>query len=85
MVGLIWMPSWPSRMMPCETVFATSVDRKAPTTFRTAEMSTAVRGFRAPVATEVAMAFAVSWKPFVKSNTRATTITSTTVTRTSMR
>ncbi|WP_420364209.1 hypothetical protein AABM26_05600 [Curtobacterium aetherium] len=37
------------------------------------------------MATEVAMAFAVSWNPFVKSNTRATTITSTTMTRTSMR
>ncbi len=56
------MPSWPSRMMPCETVLATSVERNAPTTLRTAEMSTAVRGLRAPVATEVAMAFAVSWE-----------------------
>ncbi|WP_258369788.1 hypothetical protein [Curtobacterium sp. MCPF17_003] len=37
------------------------------------------------MATDVAMAFAVSWKPFVKSNTRATTITSVTMTMTSMR
>ena len=28
-----------------------------------------------PLATEVAIAFAASWKPFVKSNSRATAMT----------
>ena len=38
---------------------------------------TASRGESACVETEVATAFAVSWKPFVKSNPRATTTTTT--------
>ena len=38
-------------------------------------MVTAVNGFRAPVAMEVAIALAVSWKPLVKSKARAVTIT----------
>ena len=48
--------------MPPEIVLATSVDRKAPTTLSTAAINTAVRGRSAPVATEVAIAFALSWK-----------------------
>jgi hypothetical protein len=43
-----------------EIVLATSVDRNAPATFSTAAMSTAAFGFSAPVATEVAIAFALS-------------------------
>jgi hypothetical protein len=39
----------------------------APVKFRTAEIITATLGFSAPVAIDVAIAFAVSWKPFVKS------------------
>ena len=62
-------------------VFATSVERNAPTRFKVPAAITAVFGFRAPVAIEVAMALAVSWKPFVKSNVRATTITRPTTTR----
>src|SRR5699024_9926876 len=41
--------------------------------------ATAVLGLRAPVAMGVAMAFAVSWKPFVKSKKSASAMTSTTV------
>lgn len=61
--------------MPLEIVLATSTDRNAPTRLSTADMATAVLGFRAPVEMVVAIALAVSWKPFVKSNTRAVTIT----------
>ncbi|GAB3656190.1 hypothetical protein GCM10028832_39730 [Streptomyces sparsus] len=38
-------------------------------------MATAALGFIAPVEMVVAMALAVSWNPFVKSNTKAVTIT----------
>lgn len=61
--------------MPLEIVLATSTDRNAPTRLSAADMATAVLGFRAPVEMVVAIALAVSWKPFVKSNTRAVTIT----------
>ena len=61
--------------MPPEMVLATSVDRKAPATFSTAAISTATFGFNAPVATEVAIALALSWKPLVKSKNRAVMIT----------
>ena len=67
-----------SLMMPPEMVLATSVDRKAPIRLSVPAAITAVLGFRAPVAIEVAMAFAVSWKPFVKSKTSAVAITRTT-------
>lgn len=67
------MPS--SLMRPPEIVLATSTERNAPTRFSTADMATAVLGLRAPVEMVVAIALAVSWKPFVKSNTRAVTIT----------
>ena len=70
-----------SLMMPPEMVFATSVDKNAPTRLSVPAAITAVFGFSAPVAIEVAMAFAVSWKPFVKSNVNATAITSTTTTK----
>ena len=63
---------------PPEIVLATSVDRNAPMTLSTAASSTAVRGVRAPVATEVAIALALSWKPLVKSNISAVTTTTTT-------
>ncbi len=42
---------------------------------RAAEIATAVKGFSAPVAMEVAIALAVSWKPLVKSKARAVTTT----------
>jgi hypothetical protein len=46
--------------MPPEIVLATSVERKAPTRFRTPLIRTAVFGLSAPVAMDVAIAFAVS-------------------------
>ena len=69
----------PSVTRPLEIVFATSTERNAPTTLRTPAMRTATLGVRAPVAIDVAMAFAVSWKPLVKSNASAVTITTMTI------
>ena len=66
--------------MPLATVAATSREMKAPTKFRTAATATAIFGRSAPVAMVVAIAFAVSWKPFVKSKPSATMTTSTTMT-----
>ena len=60
-------------MIPLPTVFATAVVTNAPARFATAAISTASRGDSARVETLVATAFAVSWKPFVKSNASATT------------
>src|SRR5438270_8290871 len=57
--------------IPLPTVEATAVPVKAPTMLRTPAMSTAVPGANTRVATEVAMALAVSWKPLMKSKTRA--------------
>jgi hypothetical protein len=51
------------------------IEINAPARFPTAEIATATRGLNAPVAIDVAIAFAVSWNPFVKSNASATTIT----------
>ena len=42
------------------TVNATSIDKNAPSRFKTADRSTAALGFSAPVATDVAIALAVS-------------------------
>ena len=67
-----------SLTMPPEMVFATSVDRNAPATFSTAAISTATFGLSAPVATEVAIALAESWKPLVKSKNNAVMITNET-------
>ena len=60
-------------------VLETSVDRQAPITLSTAATRTARLGVKAPVATDVAMALDESWKPLVKSKTRA--VTTTTITR----
>src|SRR5437762_2178806 len=57
--------------MPFPTVAATAVPVNAPTRLRTPAMSTAVPGASTRVATEVAMALAVSWKPLIKSKMRA--------------
>ncbi len=59
------------RTMALVTVSATSTDRNAPARFNAAHNSTATRGLSAPVAMEVAMALAVSWKPLVKSKANA--------------
>src|SRR3954462_12306947 len=68
-----------SSTSPPEIVFATWTDRNAPTRLRQPAIATATLGRSAPVAIEVAMAFAVSWKPFVKSKINAVRTTMTTV------
>ena len=69
-------------MMPLPTVVATAVVTNAPARFAIEAIRTASRGDNARVETEVATAFAVSWKPFVKSKTSATTtVTTSSVTR----
>ena len=62
------------------TVSATCTDKNAPTRLSTADSATAVLGRRAPVAMDVAIALAVSWNPFVKSNASAVATTSTRMT-----
>ena len=51
--------------MTLPTVLATSCPRSAPAKFITAASDRATRGVSARVETEVAIAFAASWKPFV--------------------
>ncbi len=63
--------------MSCPIVRATFVVTSAPAKFIAAASVTAARGERARVETEVATAFAVSWKPLVKSKNSATTTTTT--------
>ena len=67
------LESW-TRSTEVVTVMATSTERNAPTRFSRPASTTAVLGFRAPVAIEVAMALPVSWKPLVKSNASAVAI-----------
>jgi len=62
---------------PIPTVLATAVPDNAPTKFNIVAIATAALGVKALVDTEVAIAVAVSWKPFIKSNTSARTITQT--------
>src|SRR5690606_35847903 len=52
-------------MMPLPMVLATLVPRNAPARLATAAIASAMRGVRARVDTDVAMAFAASWKPLV--------------------
>ena len=66
---------------PFAKFLATAVVTNAPARFATDAISTATRGVTARVLTDVAIAFAVSWKPLVKSNPSA--ITTTTTSRTS--
>jgi hypothetical protein len=61
--------------MPLAIVAATASDRNAPRKFSDAASATAMRGPSARVEIIVAIALAVSWKPFVKSNARPTAIT----------
>ena len=56
---------------------ATAVDTKAPAKLAIAATPTATRGGSARVETVVATAFAVSWKPLVKSKMRAMAMTAT--------
>lgn len=67
-----------SSTRPLEIVVATAVEMNAPTRLSTADTVTATLGLSAPVAMDVAIALAVSWKPLVKSNTNAVMITTTT-------
>ena len=70
----------PASTMPPATVAATLSEMNAPTKFRIAAMVTATFGLSAPVAIVVAIAFAVSWKPFVKSKLSAAATTRPTMT-----
>jgi hypothetical protein len=63
--------------IPVAIVVATLIERKAPMRFMSAARPTATRGRSAPVAMEVAIALAVSWKPLVKSKASAVTTTMT--------
>jgi hypothetical protein len=69
--------------IPLATVAATANETKAPAKLRTAALSTASLGDKARVETLVAIEFAVSWKPFVKSKKSATATTATSVSSTS--
>ena len=57
--------------IPVAMVVATLIERKAPIRFMSAATPTAMRGRNAPLAIDVAIALAVSWKPLVKSNASA--------------
>ena len=82
-------PTSPARMtlsviasgltIPFAIVAATANEANAPAKLRIAARITAVRGVSARVETLVAIAFAVSWKPFVKSKKSATMTTATRV------
>jgi hypothetical protein len=65
--------------IPVAIVAATSIETNAPRKLRTAALSTATRGESARVETLVAIEFAVSWKPLVKSKNRATATTVTSI------
>src|SRR5688572_9728315 len=56
---------------PPVMVLATAWPVSAPTKLRTAAIPIAAAGLRTRVATTVAMALAVSWKPFMKSKATA--------------
>ena len=61
--------------MPEPIVLATSVPSIAPTRFMIAAIIKATFGVHALVDTDVAIALAASWKPFVKSNPNARIMT----------
>src|SRR6185295_3720028 len=66
-------------IIPLPMVLATLVPRtKAATKLKNAAQATALWGERTRVETTVAMEFAASWKPFRKSNVRATRMMKTT-------
>jgi hypothetical protein len=60
---------------PAPTILATAVPDNAPTIFSTAAIDTATLGDKTLVETEVAIALAESWKPFMKSNATARAMT----------
>ena len=59
-----WCPS-PGSTMPEPIVLATPSPSRAPIRLKTAAIASATRGVSAPVETDVAIAFAASWKPLV--------------------
>src|SRR4029453_2884236 len=64
-----------SRTMPWPIVWATAVPkRKTARKLKVAAQYTATRGVSTRVETTVAMAFAASWKPLIKSKVKATPI-----------
>src|SRR5688572_29400314 len=70
-------------MMPLPTVAATLCSNTAnANTLKNAAQSTACQGLSTPVDTTVAMEFAASWKPFMKSNASASSTRKTSVSET---
>ena len=65
--------SWST--IPFAIVAATAIETNAPAKLSTAALATAARGLSARVETLVAIEFAVSWKPLVKSKNSATPTT----------
>ncbi|MBS1163829.1 MAG: hypothetical protein H6R03_1725, partial [Burkholderiaceae bacterium] len=69
----------PGSTMPLPTVAATfSSKKRMATTLKKAAKATAWCGLRTPVETTVAIELAASWKPFMKSNSSASTTSITT-------
>ena len=65
--------------MPLPTVAATfNWNTAIATTLKNAANTTACCGLRTPVETTVAIEFAASWNPFMKSNSTASTTSSAT-------
>src|SRR4051812_44300990 len=62
-------------MLP--TVLATFTETSEPARLKTAARANAARGVSARVETDVAIAFAASWNPLVKSNPSATKMRTT--------
>src|SRR5919199_2302518 len=70
--------------MPLPTVVATAVPESAPRKLSTPAISTARPGDSTRVATDVAMALAVSWKPLMKSNVSPSAMIRTSSSRSSV-
>src|SRR5574341_557901 len=70
--------TWDGSTIPLPIVVATWVEMSAPAKFSPAAIRIALRIERARVEMQVAMALAVSWKPLMKSNASAETVTSAT-------
>ena len=78
-----WLSTKPGSMMPLPTVAATlRWKKKMATTLKNAAHNTACQGLSTPVDTTVAMEFAASWKPFMKSKASASSTSSASVSET---
>ena len=81
-----WLSTNAGSMMPLPTVAATVSSKKAnASTLNTAAQITACQGLSTCVETTVAMEFAASWKPFMKSNASASNTSSISVSETEPR